>query len=52
VPTCSDSRRFVLPAPFSPTTSTRPDCKSRSSLAYDLMLRRETAETISATRAA
>ena len=31
VPTCSDSSRFVLPAPFGPTTSTRPGVSPSSS---------------------
>ena len=31
VPTCSASSRFVLPAPFSPTASTRPGWSSSSS---------------------
>ena len=46
VPTCNDSSRFVFPAPFAPTTSTRPGSRSRSSRAYDLMFRRETVWTI------
>jgi hypothetical protein len=33
VPTCNDSSRFVLPAPFGPTTSTSPGSRSRSSRA-------------------
>ena len=47
VPTCSDSSRFVLPAPFDPTTSTSPGSRSRSSRAYDRMFLSETVETIS-----
>ena len=31
VPTCSDSSRFVLPAPFAPVTSTRPGSSASSS---------------------
>ena len=35
VPTCSDSSRFVLPAPFGPVTSTSPGSSSSSSFAYE-----------------
>ena len=35
VPTCSDSSRFVLPAPFRPTTRTTPGARSRSAVAYE-----------------
>src|SRR5919197_2611330 len=47
VPTCSDSRRLVLPAPLGPVTSTRPGSSSRSSLEYERKSRREAAPTIS-----
>jgi hypothetical protein len=35
VPTCSDSSRFVLPAPFRPTTNTTPGVSDSSALAYE-----------------
>src|SRR6185503_12591661 len=35
VPTCSDSSRFVFPAPLGPVTSTRPGSSSKSSFAYE-----------------
>jgi hypothetical protein len=47
VPTCSDSRRFVLPAPFGPTTRTTPGSSASSSRAYERKLRSETSATIS-----
>ena len=46
VPTCSDSSKFVLPAPFGPTTSTSPDSRFKSRRAYDRTFRSETVETI------
>ncbi len=48
-PTCSDSSRFVLPAPFGPTTRTSPGSRPRSSRAYERMLRSATSRTISST---
>src|SRR5579864_658387 len=47
VATCSASSRFVLPAPFGPTASTRPGRSSNSSRSYDRKLRSETVSTIS-----
>ena len=47
VPTCSDSSRFVLPAPFGPTTSTSPGSSSSSSRAYERKSLSETLATIS-----
>ena len=46
VPTCSDSSRFVFPAPFGPTTSTRPCDSPSSSVAYERMFRSATVSTI------
>jgi hypothetical protein len=46
VPTWSDSNRFVLPAPFGPTTSTSPCDSSSSSAAYERMFLSATVSTI------
>ena len=47
VPTCSDSSRFVLPAPFGPTASTSPGSSASSSRAYERKFARKTDSTIS-----
>ena len=47
VPTCSDSSRFVLPAPFAPDGENEPGSSGSSRRAYDRKFARSTEATIS-----